>query len=304
MGTLKFAKAPVTLLKAFVGEEPEALVFAVVHLGDEYRPAHGSAVLVADQLRRGIGEVIAGARHAIAVVAVGLEERAVYLVRAALGGQDDVRRPRVLGGARVDLHGKLLDAVQAGRTVYGAAAVYLVGQGGAVQDDIVRPNAAAKSSQVAVGIERHARDRVHQGHDVPAVDRQLLDACSFERVSQGSRIRDDYGGHVLHFHYGLRSRGLKCDRHRGRPLRLHLQGGFELVHAGKFGRYFVWTGNHGGKHVDPRPVAHRFELDTGRRIGQYHGDIWNDRGRRVLDDPAHAAVTGLGPTEGGKKRHH
>ena len=94
---------------------------------------------------------------------------------------------------------KFLDAVQAGRTIYSAAAVHLVGQGGAVQDDIVRPDAAAKRSQVAVRVERHARDRVHQGHDVPAVDRQLLDARAFERVSQGSRIRDDYGRHVLHF---------------------------------------------------------------------------------------------------------
>jgi hypothetical protein len=190
---------------------------------------------------------------------------------------------------------ELLNAVQAGRTADGAAAVHLVGQGGAVQHDIVRPNPAAESSQVAVGIERHARDRVHQGHDIPAIDRQLLDTRAFERVSEGSCIGGDHGGNVLHFHGDLGSRGKKCDWHRGGPLRLNLQGGFKLVHAGKVGRYFVWTGNDGGKHVQPRPVAYSFEFHSGRRIGQYHGDIWNDRARRVLNNPANTSITGLRP---------
>ena len=194
---------------------------------------------------------------------------------------------------------KLLDAVQAGRTANGAAAIHLVGQGGAVQDDIVRPNPPAKSAQVAVRIECHTRDGVHQGHDIPPVDGQLLDTRAFQRVSEGRRVSSDHGGHVLYIHRNLGSRGNKCDGHRGGPLRLDLQGGFELVHAGEFGRYFVGTGNDGGKHVDPRPVAHRFEFHTGRRVGQSHGDIWNDRARRVLDNPANTSVRRLRPDRRG-----
>ena len=50
-----------------------------------------------------------------------------------------------------------------GGRVHGAAAVQLVGQGGAVENDVVRPHAGAEGAQVAIAIEGDARHGVHAG---------------------------------------------------------------------------------------------------------------------------------------------
>ena len=279
------------LLVAFVVEEPEGPVLAVVHLGDEHGAADGAAELVAVQFRGGVGEIVAGARQAVTIIAVGFEERAVNLVGAALGGHDDGGLPGVLGLGGVDLHVELLDAVQAGHARDRVAAVQLVGEGGAVDDDIMRAAAGAEYAHAAVDVDAgHGR---HQVHDVAAVDGQLLNALALERVAQRRGVGGQNRGGVLNADHGLSAGGLQDDVQRGRLRRLDVQLRLKLTHAGRFGHHFVSAGSDGGEHIHAHRATRCFQFNAGRHIGDRHVGVGNYCLSLVRDGAADATVAGL-----------
>src|SRR5207244_405657 len=55
-------------LVAFIIEEPERAVLAVIDLGDPQGTAHRAAVLVTDELGRGVGQTLALTRHSVTII--------------------------------------------------------------------------------------------------------------------------------------------------------------------------------------------------------------------------------------------
>jgi hypothetical protein len=90
--------------------------------------------------------------------------------------KDDGPRPRKLGGGGVVVDSEFLDAIEAGQSRNRTAAVEIVGEGGAVEQDIVRALAQAIDMQVAIAVGGHAGNGLQQIPDAAAIERQLVDA--------------------------------------------------------------------------------------------------------------------------------
>ncbi len=275
--------------RAFEAGEPESLVAAVVDFGNEHRAAAAESVFVAEIVRRFSCGVGARASFAKGVVAVRLEDRAVELVRAAAAGDDHRRNARVLGRGAVVLHLELLDRVEARRPGDGAAAIEGVGEGGAVEEEVV----GAAPHAVCAGAVLHPGNQQQQVGDVASVDRQLLDAPALEDVAEGGGVHGDQRSRVLHCHErGFRGDfQFKVERRRLRGLDCKL--GLELGQRRRFGGQRIVSRHDHRKYVESGAVGRRFERHVGCCVGEPDFGPGNDGVGRVTDGTSDAAIAGL-----------
>src|SRR5262249_19992682 len=135
-----------TQLESLIVEEPERAVLPVVEFRDGDWPTDRAAEFVADQLGRRIREVIAIPRDAVAVVPVGLKERAIQSVCSPLSRHDKAALSGESRRSGVHLHMELLNAVEARQALNTPPAIQLVGQGGAIEDDVEGSDARAENT--------------------------------------------------------------------------------------------------------------------------------------------------------------
>src|SRR5260370_38716582 len=100
-------------------------------------------------------------------------------VPAALGLKNDGAGPRELSGGGVIVDSEFLDAIKARQAGNRAAAIQIVGEGGAVEQDVVRALAQAVDVEVAIAVGRHAGNGLQQIPDTAAVGRELVDEGVF-----------------------------------------------------------------------------------------------------------------------------
>ena len=83
----------------------------------------------------------------------------------------------------------------------------------------MRSAAGSEGSETSTAVERNSGDRIHEVHDVPAVDGQLLDAGSFEGVAERRIVRHQDGRDILHIHHHLSAGG--AQQHARQAERTH-----------------------------------------------------------------------------------
>ena len=195
-------------------EEKEALVAAIVDLGNEDGSADGHAELILAEDRFALiggGEDVAGIED---VVAVELEEIAVEVVRARLGGdRHHARAAAELRGKDAGEGLKLAHGLDAGRhddRVKGELVVVdtvhepSIGVGAAAEGVEVRRSAGVEGGgarEVLAGLSgRDAGVQIDELSKVAAVERQFADGARADHLAEFGRFGADQRRGGRHFH--------------------------------------------------------------------------------------------------------
>ena len=280
------------------GHEEERTVPSVINLRNPDGAADGAAELIANELRGlKVRRILAGSRDAEVVVARGFEDRAVELVSAGFGGEDDGGGRRKLGARVERLEPHFLNGVrirQRGlRGVPGAAEIPIRHRSAVLRILHGFPHQAIGAR--AIGFE--AGDRVlREAQHVAPVLRQLLDArgvelCVHRPAIVGGQLNRLAAHADLFVHLANRQLGVE-NQHL--PV---LQGdrGFRRLHSRRAVGDRVGTGEKTLQGVESAFVRRGFCRNAGGLVQGSHAGAGEGGGGRILHIPLDGAGAALSP---------